>query len=76
MRKLWLVLLLLPLGGLAYCSLPLTSVAVLTVTLSDQTGRKIDVDFLVIPDGSGGLRATQGIVHSIDGTKREYHLED
>jgi hypothetical protein len=44
MRKFWLVLFLVPLGSTAYCSLPLTSVAVLTVTLTDQTGRKIDAD--------------------------------
>jgi len=41
----------------------------------DQDGRKIDVDFLVLPDDQGDLRATQGIVHSVDGKKREYHLE-
>ena len=41
----------------------------------DQDGRKIDVDFLVLPDESGKLRATQGIVHSVDGDKRNYHLE-
>ena len=40
----------------------------------DQDGRKIDVDFLVIPDGET-LRATQAIVHSVDGEKRAYHLE-
>ncbi len=40
----------------------------------DQDGRKIDVDFLVIPVGDE-LRATQGIVHSVDGSKRKYHLE-
>ncbi len=40
----------------------------------DQSGRKIDVDFLVLPDGDQ-LKATQGIVHSIDGDKRKYHLE-
>lgn len=41
MRKFLLILFFLPLGGVAYCSLPLTSVAVLTLTLTDQTGRKI-----------------------------------
>ena len=41
----------------------------------DDSGRKIDVDFLVIPDDSGKLRATQAIVHSVDGDKRKYHLE-
>ncbi len=40
----------------------------------DQMGRKIDVDFLVLPDGKN-LRATQAIVHSVDGNKRAYHLE-
>ena len=40
----------------------------------DQDGRKIDVDFLVLPDGST-LRVTQAIVHSVDGKKRKYHLE-
>ena len=40
----------------------------------DQTGRKIDVDFLVVPDGKT-LHATQGIVHAVDGDKRAYHLE-
>jgi hypothetical protein len=44
MRKFWLVLFLLPLGSMAYCSLPLTSVAVLTITLSDQTGGTIEAD--------------------------------
>ena len=41
----------------------------------DQAGRKIDVDFLVLPDSAGKLRATQGIVHSVDGSKRKYHPE-
>ena len=40
----------------------------------DAGGRKIDVDFLVIRDGDR-LKATQGIVHSVDGKKRAYHLE-
>ena len=40
----------------------------------DDHDRKIDVDFLVLP-ASNELRATQAIVHSIDGKKREYHLE-
>jgi hypothetical protein len=44
MRKFWLILFLLPLASMAYCSLPLTSVAVLTLTLSDQTGAKIEAD--------------------------------
>ena len=37
-------LFLLPLGAVGYCSLPLTWVAILTVTLSDQTGREIQAD--------------------------------
>jgi hypothetical protein len=40
----------------------------------DQEGRKIDVDFLVLPN-DGQLQATQGIVHSVEGKKRDYHLE-
>jgi hypothetical protein len=40
----------------------------------DQDGRKIDVDFLVVPNGDK-LQATQGIVHSVAGDKRKYHLE-
>lgn len=40
----------------------------------DQEGRKIDLDFLVLPDGDK-LSATQAIVHSVDGKKRKYHLE-
>ena len=40
----------------------------------DASGRKIDVDFLVIED-EDSLKVTQGIVHSVDGKKREYHLE-
>ena len=40
----------------------------------DQEGRKIDVDFLVLPN-AGQLRVSQGIVHSVEGKKRKYHLE-
>ena len=40
----------------------------------DANGRKIDVDFLVIQDGDR-LQTTLGIVHSVAGKKREYHLE-
>ena len=42
---------------------------------TDQNGRKIDVDFLVL-DFSGEIRAVQGIVHKINGEKRPYDLED
>jgi len=41
----------------------------------DQNDRKIDVDFLVMP-GNDGVVATQAIIHSIDGDKRKYHLEN
>ena len=41
---------------------------------TDQDGRSIDVDFLVL-DAGGEIRATQGLVHKIDGNKRPYHLE-
>ena len=44
MRKFLLILFLGPVSATAYCSLPVTSVAVLTLTLSDQTGRKIVAD--------------------------------
>ena len=44
MRKFLLILFLLPLASMAYCSLPLSSVAVLTITLSDQTGAEIEAD--------------------------------
>ena len=40
----------------------------------DQDGRKIDVDFLVLPK-NGKLQTTQAIVHSVAGKKRKYHLE-
>ena len=40
----------------------------------DQEGRKIDVDFLVLAN-DGRLQAIQGIVHSVEGKKRKYHLE-
>ncbi len=42
---------------------------------SDQDGRAIDIDFLVI-DAGGEIRTVQGIVHKIDGDKRPYDLED
>ncbi len=40
----------------------------------DQDGRTVDIDFLVLNDGNG-FKTTQGVVHSIDGEKRKYHLE-
>ncbi len=42
---------------------------------TDASGRKIDIDFLVLPDGDG-VRAVQGFVHKIDGKKRPYNLEN
>ena len=41
---------------------------------TDQKGRKIDIDFLVRPAGNQ-LNTTQALVHSVDGKKRNYHLE-
>jgi len=40
----------------------------------DKEGKKIDVDFLVITDGDQ-LKTIQAVVHSVDGRKRQYHLE-
>ena len=40
----------------------------------DQEGRKVDVDFLVLSN-DGQLQTTLGIVHSVEGKKRKYHLE-
>ena len=40
----------------------------------DRDGKKIDMDFLVIKDGDQ-LKTIQGVVHSVDGRKRQYHLE-
>jgi hypothetical protein len=42
---------------------------------TDADGKMVDLDFLVIPDGQK-LLVTQAIVHSIDGKKRKYHLEN
>ncbi|MDM8559462.1 hypothetical protein [Candidatus Parabeggiatoa sp. HSG14] len=38
-------------------------------------GRKYDLDFLVLPKGDA-YQVNQAIVHSVDGKKREYYLED
>jgi hypothetical protein len=38
-------------------------------------GREYDLDFLVLPKGDSYL-VNQAIVHSVDGKKRKYHLED
>lgn len=42
---------------------------------TDQDGRSIDVDFLVLDFGHE-IRAVQGLVHKVDGEKRPYHLEN
>jgi len=41
----------------------------------DAKGNKVDMDFMVIPNGNK-MVATQAILHKIDGKKRKYHLED
>ncbi|GMR07253.1 MAG: hypothetical protein BMS9Abin26_0255 [Gammaproteobacteria bacterium] len=43
--------------------------------LVDAKGRKFDLDFLVLSDGNK-LVATQAVIHSVDGKKRKYHLEN
>ena len=40
----------------------------------DSSGKKIDLDFLVVKDGNQ-LKTIQAVVHSVDGKKRKYHLE-
>jgi hypothetical protein len=40
----------------------------------DRNGKKIDVDFLVLKDGEQ-LKTIQAVVHSVEGKKRQYHLE-
>ncbi len=40
----------------------------------DQSGRAVDMDFLVVPAGKK-VRTVQGLVHKVDGDKRPYHLE-
>jgi hypothetical protein len=61
MRKFLLVLFLLLTSAVGYCSLPLTSVAVLTVTVSDQTGREIEAGAVATyldANGAGIIRIT------------------
>ena len=41
----------------------------------DQNNRKVDIDFLVVPNGNK-LVASQALIHAIDGSKRKYHLEN
>jgi hypothetical protein len=40
-----------------------------------ENGTKVDLDFLVIKDGDN-LKTIQAVVHSLDGKKRKYHLEN
>ena len=40
----------------------------------DENGRKVDVDMLV-RDSAGKLITTQAIVHAVNDSRREYHLE-
>ena len=40
----------------------------------DPSGRKVDLGFLVLQDGST-YKTIQAIVHRIEGEKRPYHLD-
>ncbi len=40
----------------------------------DAEGKLVDLDFLVLKDGTKMI-ATQAIIHKADGKKRKYHLE-
>jgi hypothetical protein len=42
---------------------------------TDEAGTAYDIDFLVA-EKDGGYRVLQSVVHSVDGEKRDYHLED
>lgn len=42
---------------------------------TNTAGKTVDLDFLVIRGGDK-LLVTQAIVHSVDGKKRKYHLEN
>jgi len=41
----------------------------------DSNKKIVDLDFLVIPAGDR-LQVTQAVIHSADGKKRKYHLEN
>ena len=41
----------------------------------DGQGKKYDIDFLVAQK-NGAYHVLQGLVHSIDGEKRKYHVEN
>ena len=42
---------------------------------TDANNKIVDLDFLVIPDGDQ-MQVIQAVVHSADGKKRKYHLEN
>ena len=42
---------------------------------TDSNNALVDLDFLVIPTGDNFL-VSQAIIHSVDGKKRKYHLEN
>jgi len=42
---------------------------------TDTRGAAYDIDFLVV-DNEGRLRTVEAVVHSIEGKKRKYHLEN
>jgi hypothetical protein len=42
---------------------------------NDSNKKIVDLDFLVIPAGDR-LQVTQAVIHSADGEKRKYHLEN
>ncbi|MEM6314799.1 MAG: hypothetical protein AAF743_11965 [Planctomycetota bacterium] len=40
----------------------------------DQDDRRVDVDFVTLADGQGGMVVTQALVHKIDDVARPYEL--
>ena len=42
---------------------------------NDAKGELYDLDFLVSPDGNGGYKVIQSLVHAVAGKKRAYHVE-
>jgi hypothetical protein len=42
---------------------------------TDSSGKLYDVDFLVVEDGDS-VKTVEAVVHSADGNKRKYHLEN
>ena len=41
---------------------------------TDASGKKFDLDFLVLRDGEN-FKIADAVVHAVDGEKRPYHLE-